>query len=295
MAEETTAAKGTRRVRFTIDGAMINGIALDKLWYENDFAGAVDVLMSATQPAEDVPYAKERQLATCLSILDGRSEIRGVYPGPDYGVYPVDEADEGHGKSLADWFASIRQRLADADRRVRTMQEKLQCVAEELSEAQMVEIDAAWRSEWCDPGDDDRTIFGTSAQAQIEYAMVNEFVQRMESDVDEPDYGWLFPDGTFHPVEWGEHQHWAWSWLMAHDPDFKEMTDPRSGNYVPIDRAGDYLSEHHRAILLHNPGLGTANATGVPGHRMTKAQKEYLYDYYTKRGLTDRADAIWRE
>ena len=41
-----------------------------------------------------------------------------------------------------------------------------------------------------------------------ESALLNSFIRRMKSESDD-DYGWLEPNGTFHPVEFGMHEKWA--------------------------------------------------------------------------------------
>lgn len=284
-----------QELHFSIDGNVINNLAREKLWEYNDFAGAMDLIMSATQIDGDVPYAKERQIFTALAILDGTYEIRGVYPGKDYGVYPAETRPE---QTLKDWFAQVKTRLEEADEEKRRMADKIACIASSIDEYKMVQIDADWRSDWADEDDPDRTIFGTSTQDQIQAAMLDDLKSRMTSEVDEPDYGWLFPDGTFYPVEWGDHQGWAWKWLMDNDPDFRKKA--KSDNMddmseTQVYQAGDWLSKHHRAILLHNPAMGTANVTGIDISRITKAQREWLYDYYTKRGLTEKANELYQD
>ena len=48
-------------------------------------------------------------------------------------------------------------------------------------------------------------------------------------------------------------------------------------------------------VLLHNPSQGIAFATGSLVRDMTKAQKEFLYDYYTERDCKKEANEVWKE
>ena len=42
-------------------------------------------------------------------------------------------------------------------------------------------------------------------------------------------------------------------------------------------------------VLLDNPGLGLARPTSSDTRPMTKAQREFLFDYYTERNRPDLA------
>lgn len=48
-------------------------------------------------------------------------------------------------------------------------------------------------------------------------------------------------------------------------------------------------------VLLHNPSQGIAVATKNPSKDYTKAQKEFLFDYYMERNCEKEANEIWRE
>lgn len=97
----------------------------------------------------------------------------------------------------------------------------------------------------------------------------------------EKDYGWLEPNGTFHTVKWGEHQEFAFDIIRK-----RNWFDDFGKNYGhPYTCAGDYLTETRGWVLLHNPSHGIAYVTRSVCKRMTKAQAEFLYDYYQKRGM----------
>ena len=58
--------------------------------------------------------------------------------------------------------------------------------------------------------------------------------------------------------------------------------------------AGDYLIRRGW-VLLHNPSQGIAIPTRDFSREYTKAQKEFLYDYYMERNCKKEANAIWQE
>lgn len=99
------------------------------------------------------------------------------------------------------------------------------------------------------------------------------------------DYGWLEPNGKFHAVKWGDHQKWAYEYLES---KVKEEELPR------LYEAGDALTKEGW-VLLHNPSQGIAVATKNPSKDYTKAQKEFLFDYYMERNCEKEANEIWRE
>ena len=118
--------------------------------------------------------------------------------------------------------------------------------------------------------------------------LLRSFLDQAEIEREHRDnYGWLEPNGTFHPVELAEHQGWAHRYITESRPDWAE--DFRSwSKTVPFDGAGDFLASKGW-VLLHNPGMGVAFITPEEGVRLTKAQREFLFGYYTDRGLHDKA------
>ena len=50
-----------------------------------------------------------------------------------------------------------------------------------------------------------------------------------------------------------------------------------------------------RWVLLHNPQQGIAIPTRDITREYTKAQKEFLYDYYMERDCKEEANAIWQD
>ena len=57
---------------------------------------------------------------------------------------------------------------------------------------------------------------------------------------------------------------------------------------VGLIGAGDWLVERGW-VLLHNPSRGIAFPTKNPVKEYTKAQKEFLFGYFTDRGKDDLA------
>lgn len=115
------------------------------------------------------------------------------------------------------------------------------------------------------------------------------------------DYGWLEPNGTFHAVEWGDHQEWANDYLdknLTQEERFAAMVEINASGMVKnspdVIGAADYLVRRGW-VLLHNPQQGIAIPTRDITREYTKAQKEFLYDYYMERDCKEEANAIWQD
>ena len=98
-------------------------------------------------------------------------------------------------------------------------------------------------------------------------------------------YGWLEPNGVFHEVKWGDHQKFAFDTIRKRNwfNDFGE-----SYEHAQLC-SGDFLTDVKGWVLLHNPSRGVAFVTRGENKGITKAQAEFLYDYYQSRGMRDVA------
>ena len=119
-------------------------------------------------------------------------------------------------------------------------------------------------------------------------AALNSYLEqaRLEAQGFDDSYGWLAPDGTFYPVDWGEHQGWAYQ--KAQQMRWLEHSSLRTG------REGDILVQHGW-VLLHSPGMGIADVTASDLKPLTKAQREFLFNYYADRGKPELASKYFMD
>ena len=265
---------------FSIQGKLINDIAREKLYYNNDLPGAIALIMSCIETDE---LSEDTRRGIALDILDGRKELVGVYPGPDYGVADIPE-ERRPKQNLQSYTENLLKQLNELKQTNKLLTDKLICVAENMPEYAQINVDKDWRRNYWNQDDTSEgadTIFGSKPEPVVDSifgsALVSSYLQRMTSTCDDPDYGWLFADGHFEPVEFGDHA------------KCKEHDRAR----LHFSEAGDYLQRVHRACLLHNPALGVAILTATG--ELTKAQKEFMYDYYIKRGMNDKANALYSD
>jgi len=121
------------------------------------------------------------------------------------------------------------------------------------------------------------------------YAEKREAVREFQQD----DYGWVDPKGKFYGVPWGNHQEWAWEYLGKHfsHKSINAFFDTHPN--TTWDRAGDFL-QSRGWVLLHNTQRLEAHMTQNETKPLTKAQKEFLYDYFMLRNRDKDAIALFQ-
>lgn len=117
---------------------------------------------------------------------------------------------------------------------------------------------------------------------------MEEFIDRMiEDDGDIAPYGYISPNGEFHPVDYAEHERFAQDYINSS----RERDKILELGYL---LGKDYLVYGMGWILLHNPAMGKPIIT-YGDRPMTKAQREALFDYYTKYGMKKEANALYED
>ena len=275
--------QSVRSMHFSVQGELITRLARERVFYENPprIKYAIDLLMSCLESDQ---MSEGDRLLLAVKILNGEARIVGTYPEDDYGVEMLEKPE---GKfNLMERIERVAQEVEDLKKERRELSDKLACVAEELDLPpwKMRAINRTWRTDY--GGEND--IFDVDPSDGCGEDPLLSVLKRFsgsedgeEDPANELDYGWLAPDGTFYPVEFASHQSWAWKKLM--ELGAIEKYDLNAGN------AGDKLVEMGWA-LLHNPGMGTAFVTSSDAKPLTKKQKDFLFDYYTKRNKHRKAE-----
>lgn len=113
-----------------------------------------------------------------------------------------------------------------------------------------------------------------------------------------PRYGWLSPAGEFFEGDFGEHE------ALARDIADKKIEKHafllanrkrRENGEVEFNTVGDFLVDRGW-VLIDNPlRYGEDKVTHNYRKSYTKAQREYLYDYFYNRGSKERAKMFLEE
>ncbi len=318
---------------FRIEGQFITNMAREHLYQSKDLKKAMDLLMSCTTTDE---ISEGEHIKLCVDILEGRKEIRGVYPDENYSVYDTEPTEKTPG--ILAVFDGLRTENEKLKRQVYAYEQKIGFIGEDLKDYQIADLNQHWHEDVYDPSDpvdelnqpwlfpdhystklppgdepalwsalrsvdmmdgrvsDDDVAARVAAKNKAVLDRVNAPASALLDDYitaqrvnKGDDYGWLSPTGEFHPVEWGEHQGWAGDYMLAHPEQFNLPDDKWESHSAVMDMrvdmtAGDELAKKGW-ILLHSTHHGIAEVTRDESRRITKAQREFLYDYYADRGL----------
>ena len=270
------------RLTFSVQGEFITQLAREQCHNEGKFEYAVELLMNCMM-TDELSEREIRQMA--IEILNGDAELHGVYPGDDYGFRYLDAKDES-------WnIEKTLQKLLEANKAYKEELEDLMCkynfISENIQDYMFDRLNSKYRSLY------DENLFsdiGTQEEEPLYSNILESYMKRQKCN-SEDDFGWLEPNGTFHPVEWGDHQKWAYEWLKKNLS--KEEFDGLKCRHR-LYEAGDELMKKGW-ILLHNPSQGIEFTTKDETKRYTKAQQDFLYQYYTDRDCYKEANGIFEE
>ena len=273
-----------KTLSFDVHGEFITKIARE--WFytgEKSYEKVMEILM-VSMAGTNTPEAQIRRYAE--DILLGRAALVGSTAAGTYHLETYEPGEEDHMPQSMDIWKEVERRRKAEDG-LQKMVERWNVAMDRISERTQREI---------------RKALGEETAEDRQQDTLDAYMKRMtDTEGDEmADYGWLEPDGTFHEVEWGDHQEWANDYLdknLTQEERFAAMVEINASGMVKstpeVIGAADYLVRRGW-VLLHNPQQGTAIPTRDTTREYTKAQKEFLYDYYMERDCTKEANAIWR-
>lgn len=309
--------KMQKTLSFSICGDFITDSARDRFYQDHDLMGAIRILMGATTTDQ---LTETEHIILCLEILMGAKSIVGVYPGDDYGI---EESDDIGDKNPLMLFLETVQKHLDKTQEIESelndVTKKFSYVLRDVPDYKLDRLATEYQMEYDEPLFPDmerpklvdiykkidvlneRNSIVKAVTGKNSDELLDTVIQknRYSEELQETDYGWLEPNGTYHPVTWGDHQAWARKWLDKNRPE-KEYPDlygetPQERHRAIIMTPGDVLVNKLHWILLHSPQNGTARYIVSDKSAMTKAQREFLYDYYTKRNLTRQANELYKD
>lgn len=253
----------SKRLSFTVTGAFVTRTAREWFWDERKPWEKVEEFLLACMCGTD--KSREELVVLARDVVLGRAKLTGDTADGSYCMV----ADDGEYAIRAAEILMKRLEIEKTERR------DLETRMENLMD-RIIDEDCEWLLE-------ERRVTEADMNPLLRSFLDQAEIERQHDD----NYGWLEPDGTFHPVEFAEHQGWAYRYITESRPDLNEEFKSWAKT-VPFDGAGDFLVSKGW-VLLHNPGMGVAFVTQEDGARLTKTQMEFLFGYYTDRGKHDLA------
>lgn len=274
-------------LHFSVQGEYITNLAREKYYEEHNLSGAIKLVQSCTM-TDDLNASQHLLLA--LEIISGEKKIVGTYPGDDYEV--VDDDGSLDFNTFIEEVDGMENKVKQYKDDYEALMQKYLFVVNSLESYHLRMIEDDYKSQYGEYLFENEERYSPSSTEPL-----NEYLTRMKA-AREDDYGWLEPDGTYHPVEWGNHSEWAGEYAETHYPfrsnaDMYWKTDANGIRHHYV--GGDFLVYVLGWVLLDNPMQGIASPKYDETRGLSKKQKEFLFDYYIDRGLNERASALYNE
>lgn len=212
----------TMQVTFRIDGNFITRLAREKCYLEGKYDYAIELLMSSMECEQ---LAKNEINNIAMAILDGRAMLKGIYPDDDYGFEYLEEKDNKWdlSKLISNNFKKAESLQKENDE----MSQKYSFISANLDDYDKKNLNELYKEEF------DETLFRGLYSPSTGDTMLDSYIKRQLSDTKD-DYGWLEPDGTYHPVDWGKHQDWADLYVQKNFPE--EIYESIDTSYITKKR-----------------------------------------------------------
>mgnify|MGYP004545675289 CR=1 FL=1 len=257
----------SRSVSFQTTGEFVTRIARSWYWDEGKPWATVEELLLACMSGTN--QSREELVELARKVVYGKARFIGSTADGSYALTDDDK------DLVSENLESLRSRI-----------EKLKEENEELTERYAILVDYLYdhgyeyivRRAGIETGDDS-TMMTPELESYLEQ-------RKIEDQGIEDNYGWLSPSGEFFPVDWGNHQAWAHKKVLELGLIGNDEAWANSRGETRCARIGDEgdILVDHGWVLLHNPSMGIAIAHASPTKRLTSAQKEFLFGYYTDRG-----------
>jgi len=309
----------TRKLHFSIDGQFITKLAKEWLFTEHKPYELVEELLLSCMQGTNEPLAKLKTYVQ--DILMGRAELKGVSDGEE-GLSLVYLEDDLNDDNIFTRYNKIVQKYENTKKESNIISKKY---------CDLIDCLENWNEEFLDVSligdkyvkqillDIERkytvcTKYKNEKKETINTgnSLVDSYIKAVKYDIK---YGWLDPSGNFYEVEWGEHQIWPYYSILYNAniyDTFKEKGKEYNAidlsryynDYVkylekfngdPISEGADFLVNEKNWILVHSPSNGVPVITSNDSNRMTKAQKEFLFDYYMNIDEPKKASELYKE
>lgn len=260
------------QLSFSVVGSFINDLATNQFLYENrSYEEVKKLLLSCMQGTDESEEVLEKHVQ---DVLLGRAKFSGNTSDGSFCLLELEE----YPTTLFNEFNKMQSKIVEFEK----LQKDYTSLRTYLDA--YVRLGKESADEFLDDlCEEDRNILKPASSSFSE--QLDSFIRQWEIEDKFPEsYGWIDPRGQFYPVDWGDHQKWAYGKSV-------ELGYIDSEQSVDLYNGGDVLTERGW-VLLHNPSRGIPQIQQSQTKRMTKAQKEFLYKYFTDRGLDEQANEV---
>ena len=247
-------------VSFSVTGSFVTETARRWLWEENKPWARIEEFLLSCMKGTNQTEAELKELAWCAAF--GKTKFIGTTANGSFAM-----VDDDSGSAIR-YVEQLHKTIADLKKENEELEERYDNLVSRIEEEGYTCLLA--------PRDDFLESFSPQLRSYIDQMHIEE--------QHDDNYGWLEPNGVFHPVDFADHQEWAWQTIQERGWKQDFAVSDVGGIYA----SGDFLVQRGW-VLLHNPQRGVAQVQCSPTRRLTKAQREFLFGYFTDRTLHDMA------
>lgn len=318
------------QVGWKVDGEFITQLAREWLWLERKPYEKVEELLLSCLVTDQITDAEKRDIAQ--QILEGRKKLVGIniftLEKDGENIRPLSELlqktevelDESM-NSMVELAGIIQERANRLEENER--QRKLNKIKDCMKASNMLfpldiqlrdvtqedlnlycetyNLVPSWVSwggnSWIQfyrVGDDNACTLEYLRKIGALYPRKEERERVFELEMEDPQsWGWLSPTGEFMEGDFGDHESVAQEIVKSKgfEEDYEKWWAECKRS---LHLCRDYLIEVKGYVLLHNP-TGLPNTLATYSKPLTKAQREFLYDYYIKEGEPEKASSFFQE
>ena len=266
-------------MHFGVDGEGLTNILREMALQRGEVSKAMDYVVNMV----DSDVSEEEKIGIAIKIIDGKAEFEG-----DTRVgLSLRETPDNPSLGLLDKPKKLMEKIKSLEEELHELYQKFNFLCDDarLTEYRMEKISEDYEEEYGKPMFPD-------IKKEKKDPMLESYLRRIKNereldyDPDE-DYGWLEPDGTFHPSPWGTHVDEAHRYIEERFE--KEWKDTHR-----ID-VKDFLVYEKGWVLLDSSFQGLPTATYDESRGLTKAQREFMYDHFMERGMNKEANALYED
>lgn len=285
--------EGYRSLHFNTTGEFVTNHARTLFYQEGRPYEEVEDFLLACMSGTDTPLTMLKKYAKM--VLMGEARFDGSTADGSYCLTILDDPEEGF--DIFGHCEKLKQKLSD----VQAREEKAEKCLQNLRDALVAITDEAYEdvAEYLTGQTGDlftlKKLLLNQGNLGLELcttkvetgnSLVDSYLQQAKIEKEfEDNYGWLSPAGDFYPVDWGGHQVWA----------ERKACELGILPKQPLSGDGGDILVTHGWVLLHNPSMGVAMVTRNEAKPLTKKQREFLFGYYTDRGLSEEAEKYLQE
>lgn len=302
--------KEYKTLTFSITGEFVTKTAREWLFEDHKPYAVVEEFLLSCMIGTDIPIKTLKRMAQ--DVLLGRARFIGNTADGTYDYETIEDSDESLSNKFFDkWnksqidFDEITEKynyathlyldLYDSLTRYINGDEELEDV--EFQQNKRIMIDLADSLKYVYHAANAAVDFANSKDSSTHDILLDSF---LKADKFEDNYGFVKPDGTFIPVEWCNHLEYGEQAVKENgwEDEFNkwQLGDIHSNHtYNGLCAETDFIVYEKGWILLHSPAQGIAIPTYNETKGMTKAQRDFLFDYYIKRNEETLANKYWKE